>query len=141
MPIYMYHMILIYINSFYDVRCRNSAKNNWPIFFISDQKCYFSDPELWSFLSCDTGVSHQLYETRQFRDSLVCFISTVIFNHPFGTAGYNRLNISCFHRYSKVFLWTRWCFITCFIPSVWVHHPMIHRCLKSSQLVGRCAGG
>lgn len=76
--------------------------------FITDQNCWFADPESPFFLSYDTGVSHQSFETKQYKSPSGYAIPASFINFSFGYQAYNCLYIGCFHRYSEVFCLT-WC--------------------------------
>ena len=69
MPIYLYYTRIIYINLFNFTTYWNDKENNHQRFFVSDQNCSLAGSQRLSFLSCDTGVSHRVYETKQFRES------------------------------------------------------------------------
>ena len=73
-------------------------KNNRQTIFIIDQNCMFSGLERPSFLSYDTGVSHKVYETKQFRESTAGCVPALNLNRLFWHRGrYNRLYMSGFH--------------------------------------------
>ena len=64
---YLYRIKIIYINIFYDARYWNSEKNNRQMIFLISLLQWIADTERSFFLSYDTGVSHQVHETKQLR--------------------------------------------------------------------------
>ena len=137
---YLYHIKIIQINLFHDTNYWNNAKNNLLIIFIAMRIarllvlnghpfCLVIQECLMGCMRRNNSEIHQLVLILAsiialilaLRDINVC-LSAVTVDIPRCIMGPMALQ-------------------NLFLPSDWVYHRMICRCLKSSQLEDRCSGG